>query len=75
MSEGCGWWVDQGVAPLAGALESALRLPPSERAAMGARGRAWMARDFAWDAVAAQMQAVYDWLAQGGARPACVRLD
>jgi hypothetical protein len=30
---------------------------------MGARGRAWMARDFGWDAIAIKMAAVYAWLA------------
>jgi glycosyltransferase involved in cell wall biosynthesis len=73
--QGCGWWIDHGPEPLAAALDTALRLPPETRAAMGARGRAWMARDFAWDRVAADMQAVYDWLTRGGSAPSTVMMD
>lgn len=78
-AERCGWWVDHGPVPLATALDAALSLPPGTRAGMGARGRAWMARDFGWDGIAARMAEVYAWLVAGraegqGPRPACVRL-
>lgn len=69
----CGWWIDHGHEPLAATLATALRLPEAERRAMGARGREWMARDFGWDGIAAQMSQVYDWLLGRGDRPDCVR--
>jgi len=71
----CGWWIDHGPEPMAAALRAAMSLSVEERLAMGARGRTWMARDFAWDAIARQMEEVYRWLAVGSERPNCVRLD
>jgi poly(glycerol-phosphate) alpha-glucosyltransferase len=60
---------------MAEGLTAFLALPDEERRAMGARGRAWMARDFAWDGIARQMAGVYRWLVQGGEPPACVRTE
>ena len=51
-SEGCGWWIDHGVEPLAAALAHAMALPREALKAMGDKGREWMARDFSWDRVA-----------------------
>ena len=68
-TERCGWWIDQGVAPLVDALREATALPPDQRRAMGLRGRAWMTRDFGWDRIGRQMCAVYKWLAGDGPRP------
>jgi glycosyltransferase involved in cell wall biosynthesis len=73
VSERCGWWVETGVDPLVGALREALALPDAERSAMGARGRAWVTRDFSWRGIGRQMQAVYAWLLQGGPAPPVVR--
>jgi glycosyltransferase involved in cell wall biosynthesis len=70
----CGWWVDHGVDAMEAALDAALTLPDSERAAMGARGRAWMARDFGWDGIAAQMTDVYKWCLGLGDRPNFVEI-
>ena len=72
--EGCGYWVDLGVEPLLEALREATGLEPTELSRLGARGRVWMQRDFAWERVAREMNAVYRWLRAGGATPACVRL-
>ena len=74
-TERCGWWIDHGVEPLAAALSQAMASPRAELNAMGARGRAWMARDFSWDRVAADMLDVYRWLAVRGPRPATVFAD
>lgn len=71
----CGWWVDHGVVAMEGALNAALSLPDDERAAMGRRGRDWMARDFGWDAVAARMAEVYAWCLCHGGQPQCVLLE
>lgn len=73
--ERCGWWIDHGVEPLAVALREAMTIEREERYAMGARGRAWMERDFGWDRIACDMLEVYRWLKVGGHPPATVRLD
>jgi glycosyltransferase involved in cell wall biosynthesis len=72
-SEGCGWWIDHGVDPLAAALSDAMVLPRETLKTMGGKGRAWMARDFSWARVADDMRAMYRWLARDGDRPASVR--
>lgn len=72
--EGCGWWVDHGPTPLAAAIRQALSMPDEALAAMGARGRDWMRRDFSWERIARDMLEVYAWLATGAPRPATVRL-
>ncbi|ROT99100.1 glycosyltransferase [Histidinibacterium lentulum] len=71
-AERCGWWVDHGPDAMAAALDDALALPDAERAAMGTRGRAWMARDFGWDGIAARMAQVYAWCEGRGDQPDCV---
>jgi glycosyltransferase involved in cell wall biosynthesis len=72
--ERCGWWIDHGIEPLVAALSGAMVLPREELRAMGARGQAWMARDFGWDAIASKMAAVYAWLAGKAAPPDWVSL-
>ena len=71
--EGCGWWVDHDVEPFAAALMGAMATPREALKAMGAKGRAWMERDFSWDRVAGDMLGVYHWLARGGDAPSHVR--
>jgi len=73
--EGCGWWIDHGIEPLARALDRALEMPRPALEAMGARGRAWMKRDFSWDRVGGDMMAVYEWLVRGAEPPDTVRFD
>jgi glycosyltransferase involved in cell wall biosynthesis len=73
--EGCGWWVNHGVEAFATAIEGATGEGAARLAAMGARGRAWMARDFSWPRVARDMLALYRWLQQGGTPPKTVRVD
>jgi glycosyltransferase involved in cell wall biosynthesis len=58
----CGLWVDNSPAALAQALE---RMREAPLAAMGMRGRAWMAADFSWGAVARAMGNIYSSLAYG----------
>lgn len=69
----CGWWVETDVEPFSDALEEATGKTSSELADMGARGRAWMARDFGWSGIASDMLAVYRWLADGGSPPQTIR--
>ena len=73
-SEGCGWWVDHGVEPLAAALTDAMATGRRELQTKGAKGRAWMKRDFSWDCVAHDMLHVYRWLSSRGEVPSTVRL-
>jgi glycosyltransferase involved in cell wall biosynthesis len=72
--EGCGWWIDHGVESLSAALANAMVMTREALQAMGAKGRAWMARDFSWDRVARDMLEVYRWLALRGELPSTVRL-
>ncbi len=70
--EACGWWVPVSVDGLASALDDATRRSPEELAAMGARGRKIVAERFAWDRIAAEMVACYEWLLGSGGKPECV---
>jgi glycosyltransferase involved in cell wall biosynthesis len=63
--ERCGWWVDCELQTLTEALRRATCLPHDDLDEMGARGRQWMEREFGWGAIAAKMEALYDWLASG----------
>ena len=71
--EGCGWWIDHGVEPLAAALAHAMVSPREALKAMGDKGRQWMARDFSWDCVAHDMLSVYLWLARDAPPPPTIR--
>ena len=73
-TEGCGWWIDQGVESLAAALNNAMTKTRIELRKMGARGRAWMARDFSWDRIARDVLDLYCWLLVGGEPPSTLRL-
>ncbi len=72
--EGCGWWVDHGVESLVAALVKAMGMRREALKEMGAKGRAWMVREFSWDRAARDMLDVYRWLVIGGEPPAAVRL-
>lgn len=74
-TEGCGWWIDQGVEPLLAALREATLLPAGQRRQMGIRGRCWMARDFGWDAIGQQMLSLYEWSCGSGELPNFVRTE
>ncbi|HEY1070148.1 MAG TPA: glycosyltransferase [Thermomonas sp.] len=71
--EGCGGWIDHDVPTLQAALSHAMRLPETERRAMGLRGHAWMEREFGWASIAARMSAGYRWIVQGGECPDWVK--
>jgi glycosyltransferase involved in cell wall biosynthesis len=74
-SEGCGWWIDHGVEPLAAALAHAMELPREALKTMGDKGRKWMVRNFSWDRIGHDMLDVYLWLARGAEPPATIRFD
>lgn len=71
-SERCGWWIPMEPAALRTTLREAIATPAEELAAMGARGRALVERQFSWPQIAAQMAEVYRWVLGGGPPPACV---
>ena len=54
---GCGLWVDNDPESLAKAVEEMWRRPRRE---MGERGRAWIAADFSWEALAKRMYQLYE---------------
>ncbi len=62
---GCGLWVSNAPESLAAAIEQVCTMPFGE---MGARGREWMMREFAWESVAARMGALYERLVGNGVR-------
>lgn len=68
-THGCGWWIELSQAVLDDTLDAAMSMPRAELHAMGERGRAWMARDYAWDDVARRMRDLYLWLARGTSKP------
>lgn len=69
---GSGYWVDHGPEALAAALYGAMSASADERAAMGLRGRDWMAREFSWRGVAEAMLSVYRWMNGQGGPPTCL---
>ncbi|MDR9447498.1 MAG: glycosyltransferase [Balneolaceae bacterium] len=71
----CGWWIDLDEDQLFTALSEAMAQPRTELNAMGARGRAWMQRDFSWDHVAESMLEVYDAIAHQKPLPEHLRYD
>ncbi len=72
--ERCGYWIERSVEALEASLAAALALPEDELREMGARGRAWMLRDYSWSRVGAEMSLLYRWLTTGGTRPSFVNV-
>ncbi len=56
----CGWWVEVGVEPLAGALREAMDLTDDERRAMGENGRRLVEAKYQWPGIAREMTLVYE---------------
>jgi glycosyltransferase involved in cell wall biosynthesis len=72
LTERCGWWVENRIDSLAGAISQACGMSEAELRIMGERGRLFVQRSYSWDAVAQRMIAAYTWLLRGAAKPACV---
>lgn len=61
-ARGCGWSVAPTVEGIARGLCQSTSQDPAALRAMGARGRAWVAADFGWDAVANRFLDAYEQL-------------
>jgi glycosyltransferase involved in cell wall biosynthesis len=73
-TEGCGWWVEATPEALEAVLAAAMAMPRPVLREMGAKGRAWMMREFSWDRAAREMLRVYEWLIGCTGLPPSVRL-
>jgi glycosyltransferase involved in cell wall biosynthesis len=62
----CGWWIENSIDAVTGTLEVALALSPEQLHERGARGRAWVQRDFCWNKVGQMMNQCYEWVLHGG---------
>jgi glycosyltransferase involved in cell wall biosynthesis len=74
-TSGSGWWIDIGVDALAASLAVAMAQPPEELTRRGFNGREWMIREFSWHELGKKMDQTYQWLIEGGERPAWVRIN
>ena len=72
--ESCGWWVPVSVAGISKVLETATRCSTEQLAAMGERGRAYVARRCDPDRIAQQFIECYRWILGRGPKPECVVL-
>lgn len=73
--EKCGWWIPTNIAAFEDTMSDAMSSSREELAAMGARGRDWMRRDYDWNAIGAKLKASYEWLLGLGDRPVCVVVE
>lgn len=74
LAERCGWWVEGTEEALDDALRDAMSRPAHVLGEMGARGRAWMLRDFSWSSAAARMFEIYLWCCGRGPAPPSLRV-
>lgn len=65
----CGWWVAFSQEAITAAVKEALDSSAKELHAMGERGKRLVREKYAVEAVAAQMQRLYEWIAGGGEKP------
>ena len=64
-----------GAPGVAAGLARFTELSEAQRNSMGTRGFELVRDSYAWPAIAKEMLRVYDWLAETGPQPACIRLD
>lgn len=68
-SNGCGWWIKDGVQSLTETISDAIKLPEEERLEMGKRGIEFVKSTYSVEAVARKMQILYEWILKGGEKP------
>jgi glycosyltransferase involved in cell wall biosynthesis len=74
-SEGCGFHVEATPSAIGDGLRDAVRRPPEELRAMGAKGRRLVSRQYTWSRIAPRTVEVYEWLLGRRRRPDCVCPD
>ena len=67
--------IEPNVTSIAHGLRQLTAMSPSERAAMGQRGRALVEKRFTWPRVAEEMHSVYEWILGKGPEPSCLWRD
>jgi glycosyltransferase involved in cell wall biosynthesis len=70
-----GWWIDADIDSIQRCLETAFSMSSESLRQMGLSGRAWMRREFSWDAIAEKMYRTYEWVCEVGDRPDWVMTD
>ena len=58
-TNGCGWWIDQGVKPLKNALQEAMSLSDERRTRIGANGRTLAESKYSWVSVSRTLEEAY----------------
>jgi len=66
-----GWWIDQSIDELRGAMEAVMSLSPEARLEMGRRGRE-IVESMSLERQGALMARVYEWVLGQGPKPECV---
>lgn len=61
----CGWWVDPAPETMAAAILDAISRGHEPLRQMGLRGRAWVAREYSWWAIAGRVAQLYEWILRG----------
>lgn len=65
----CGWWINNDVETLTGAVRKALSLDDDELQAMGKRGRRLVLDKYSVNVVSRQMERLYAWIVGQGDKP------
>ena len=68
----CGWWVDNDADTLAATIETAINTPENKRREMGQNGRKLVIENYSVEVVAKKMIQLYEWILNGGVKPAFV---
>lgn len=70
--ERCGWCVSPDLVSMTRVIREATSVGDPDLKAMGLKGREYVRKEFAWEAVAQHTNSVYHWVLNGGPRPPCV---
>lgn len=68
----CGWWIKDGVEYLEETMSAAIELSEEQRQEMGLRGIDFVKMNYSTEAVAKKMFILYEWLFEGGEKPAFI---
>lgn len=65
----CGWWIDNGVAPLVDALRIATSMDKKGLKEMGLRGRKLIEESYSWQKISNDLYDLYKWVLGKGDKP------